>query len=57
MEVSGQVYAPAVVPREIILAPINYEAGWAPGPVWMFGEEKNPLHLPKFEPQIVQPIA
>jgi len=30
---------------------------WAPESVYMFGEEKNLLPLPGFEPHIINPIA
>jgi hypothetical protein len=29
----------------------------APEPVWMFWRTENLLHLPGFEPHIVQPLA
>jgi hypothetical protein len=43
MEVSGQIYTPAAVPREIIVAPIDCEAGWVPEPVWMFWRREKSL--------------
>jgi hypothetical protein len=46
MEVSGQVHAPAALPkRKELPVPIGYEAGWAPEPVW---KRKN-LALPEVE--------
>jgi len=45
MEMSGHLHAPAAIPpgREP-LAPIGYEAGWAPEPVWTRwqGEKSRP---------------
>jgi len=36
MEMSGQLHAPAALPQgEEHLAPIWWEVGWAPEPVWM----------------------
>jgi len=43
MEVSGQIYDPAAIPREIIVAPIDCEAGLAPEPVWMFWRREKSL--------------
>jgi hypothetical protein len=40
MEVSGQIHAPTALPPRKIPLPIEYAAGWAPEPVWNFGEEK-----------------
>ena len=36
---------------------IPYEAGWAPGPIWTVGEEKNHFPLPGFEFHNVQRTA
>jgi len=40
-----------------IPVPIAYEPGWASGPVWTVGEEKNQFPLPGFEYHNVQPTA
>jgi hypothetical protein len=58
MEMSGYVYGPAA------LTPgknsgTHWTGGWV-GPQshsGRFGEEKNLLHLPEFEPHTVQPVA
>jgi hypothetical protein len=42
---------------EITLVSIEYEAGWAPEPVWNFGEETNLLPLLRFEPRTVLLVA
>jgi hypothetical protein len=39
------------------MAPIEYEAGWAPEPFSRGGEEKNSQPLPGIEPPIIQPVA
>jgi hypothetical protein len=57
MEASGQYYTVAIV-----LAAKNPDTqcieGWV-GPIVSghFGEEKNPIHLPAFKSQGIQPIA
>ena len=39
------------------MVPIEWEAGWAAGQSGCFGEDKNPLPLPGFEPQTIQPVT
>jgi hypothetical protein len=34
---------------------IEWEAGFAPEPIWIFEKGENLLPLPKFEPRIVYP--
>ena len=43
MEVSGQHHVPAALSPGKNSVPIDYEAGWAPEPVWTFGIVKKPL--------------
>jgi hypothetical protein len=50
MEVSVQFHEPtALIPEKDPPAPVEYEAGWDPEPVWRFGEEKNLLSLSGIE--------
>jgi len=44
-------------PRQRNPVGIEQEAGPAPEPVWMLGEEKNLFHLPGFESRSVELIA
>jgi hypothetical protein len=44
-------------PRERTPVHVEEEAGWASEAIWTFGEEKRVLHLPGFEPPMVQSVA
>jgi hypothetical protein len=58
MEVKGQLHASAARPRRkepLILT--EYEAGWAPEPVWaLWRREKYPTHVENWTPAN-QPVA
>ena len=41
VQLHGFVIDVGAVPQEGTPVRIEYEAGWAPEPVWTFGEEKN----------------
>jgi hypothetical protein len=58
MEVSSQLHAPAALPPGTELpVPIEYEAGWAPEPVWTrWWREKFPVPAGSQTP-IVQPVV
>jgi len=49
----GQRHAPAALPPGKDPVPIVYEAGWAPGSVWMDAEKLAPPPPPGFDPRIV----
>jgi hypothetical protein len=54
MDVSDQLHASAALPPgEEHPVPIGYESGWAPEPVWTYGEKKNLFPLPGIEPQFL----
>ena len=53
--VSGEFHTPAALPREKNPVSVEWEAGWAPEPVWTV--LKSLLSLPGFEPRTVQPTA
>jgi hypothetical protein len=57
MEVSGQLHTPAALPPEEELpAPIGYEAGWAPEPVWTLWSGEKSLTLAENRTTAVQPL-
>jgi hypothetical protein len=57
MEASGRAHAPAALSSgKEPPVPIEWGGGGLSGP-GRFGEEKNLLHLPVFEPQTIQPVA
>jgi hypothetical protein len=52
--VSDQLHASAALPPgEELPVPVGYESGWAPEPVWAYGEEKNLFRLLGIEPQFL----
>jgi hypothetical protein len=58
MEVSGRLHAQAALSLESEPpVPTIQEAGWAPGPVWTRGEEKNSQPLPGLETPTIQPVV
>ena len=54
MGVGGQRHAPAALPPGKDPVPIEWEAGWAPGPVWTGAENLAPTRI---RSRTVQPVA
>jgi hypothetical protein len=58
MEVSGQLYAPAVLaPGKELLILIGRKPGGPQSQSAVGGEEKNSQHLPGLEPPMIKPVA
>ena len=57
MQVSGQLEAPAALPPEETLIPIEQEIEWAAELHWLFWRRARLLYLLKIEPQNVQSLA
>jgi hypothetical protein len=58
MEASGQTHNPALYPgRESVRYPLDSSLGGPQSRSGYFEEEKNFLHLPEYERQIVQYVA
>jgi hypothetical protein len=58
MEVSAQLYAPAdLTPGKEPTVPIEYEAGWAPEPLWTLWSREKSLATAENRTQSVQPVA
>jgi len=57
MKVGGDPHAPAALPQITTPVPTEYEARWAPQPVWRVLKKKKTLVFPGFEPRTVESIA
>jgi hypothetical protein len=57
MEMSGELYVRAAVPREGKMVPTELEAGWAPEPIWVVLYTRITLHLSGIKLQTVQTVA
>jgi len=58
IEVSCHLQAPAVLlPVSSSLLSTEYDAGWAPEPVWALGQKMKMLHLQQIEPRFIGCLA
>jgi hypothetical protein len=57
MEVSGQIHAPAALPRSDIWYPLDRKLGEPQSRSRRCGEKKNSQLLSGFEPRIIQPVV